>query len=326
MHCPLFSRPSQVQCNAVRCRVRSSNSALARAVCRKCFTSIAIDRARRSSPVVRSCQRSIASVSTASKRRHLLEVLPWLNFIPDTQQVQAERFSFIDFFFLGGGGGWTKPRIEIELVWTHVHCNPVKSMHVKRWSRVTSELRRWRDVLRKRVGLAPNLLDPQARPYPVRNFGDSLFAEGKCTSIISSTKPAEQDRLMLLCTPACDELDPGDSTEWKNRLRLGPCGCFSLHVACRFMETYCHARNNFLRKDWEQTKRFTSGKRKETTRRKKMAEKTPMGGIHQKFERKMVGDTEKRAKHWVHCACSEMNVVRSFDRKFFLRSDFKGSW
>ena len=36
-----------------------------------CFTSIAIDRARRSSPVVRSCQRSIGSVSTASKRRHM---------------------------------------------------------------------------------------------------------------------------------------------------------------------------------------------------------------------------------------------------------------
>ena len=70
------------------------DQATARAVCRKCFTSIAIDRARRSSPVVRSCQRSIASVSTANKRRHVLEVLPWLNFTPDTQQVQAERFSF----------------------------------------------------------------------------------------------------------------------------------------------------------------------------------------------------------------------------------------
>ena len=52
----------------------------------------------------------------------------------------------------------------------------------------------------------------------------------------------------------------------------------------------------------------------------------PMGSIHQKFARKKVGDTEKRAKHWVHCACSEMNVVRSFDRKFFLCLDFKGSW
>ena len=36
------------------------------------FTSIAIDRARRSSPVVRAIsQRSIGSVSTASKRRHM---------------------------------------------------------------------------------------------------------------------------------------------------------------------------------------------------------------------------------------------------------------
>ena len=36
------------------------------------FTSIAIDRARRSSPVVRAiCQRSIGSVSTASKGRHM---------------------------------------------------------------------------------------------------------------------------------------------------------------------------------------------------------------------------------------------------------------
>ena len=36
-----------------------------------CFTSIAIDRARRSSPVARSCQRSIGSVLTANKRRHI---------------------------------------------------------------------------------------------------------------------------------------------------------------------------------------------------------------------------------------------------------------
>ena len=42
-----------------------------------------------------------------------------------------------------------------------------------------------------------------------------------------------------------------------------------------------------------------------------------MGSIHQKFARKKVGDTEKRAKHWVHSPCSEMNVVRSFDRSFF---------
>ena len=51
-----------------------------------------------------------------------------------------------------------------------------------------------------------------------------------------------------------------------------------------------------------------------------------MGAIHQKFAPQKVGDTEKRAKHWVHSACSEMNVVRSFDRKFFLCSDFKGNW
>ena len=42
-----------------------------------------------------------------------------------------------------------------------------------------------------------------------------------------------------------------------------------------------------------------------------------MGSIHQKFARKKVGDTEKRAKHWVRSACSEMNVGRSFDRSFF---------
>ena len=34
----------------------------------------------------------------------------------------------------------------------------------------------------------------------------------------------------------------------------------------------------------------------------------PMGSIHQKFARKKVGDTEKRAKHWVHSACSEIIV------------------
>ena len=84
----------RVKCSACSALSSAIKHATARAVCRKCFTSIAIDRAGRSSPVVRSCQRSIASVSTASKRRHLLEVLPWLNFIPDTQQVQAERFSF----------------------------------------------------------------------------------------------------------------------------------------------------------------------------------------------------------------------------------------
>ena len=49
-----------------------------------------------------------------------------------------------------------------------------------------------------------------------------------------------------------------------------------------------------------------------------------MGPIHQKFACKKVGDTEKCAKLEVECACSEMNVVRSFDRKFFLCSDFKG--
>ena len=41
--------------------------------------------------------------------------------------------------------------------------------------------------------------------------------------------------------------------------------------------------------------------------------------IDQTFARKKVGDAKKRAKHWVHSACSERNVVRSFDRlgKFF---------
>ena len=87
--------------------------------------SIAIDRARRSSPVVRAiCQRSIGSVSTASKRRHMAwccvcmqvnetghaqrlntlkqrprkwffrEEVDFLSSLIDLQQVQAERFSF----------------------------------------------------------------------------------------------------------------------------------------------------------------------------------------------------------------------------------------
>ena len=50
-----------------------------------------------------------------------------------------------------------------------------------------------------------------------------------------------------------------------------------------------------------------------------------MGAIHQNFARKKVGDTERRAKHEVYSAYSDMNVVRSFDRTFFLCSDFKGS-
>ena len=51
-----------------------------------CFTSTAIDHhARRSSPVVRSYDR------------HLPVVVPWLNFTPDPQPVQAERFSFFSF-------------------------------------------------------------------------------------------------------------------------------------------------------------------------------------------------------------------------------------
>ena len=82
MRCPLFSRPSQMQC--MQCAAEC-DQATARAVGLpevfqlSCFTSIAIDRARSSSPVVRSCQGLIAiraSVSTASKRRHPLEVLP----------------------------------------------------------------------------------------------------------------------------------------------------------------------------------------------------------------------------------------------------------
>ena len=95
--CIVLCSRFRVKCSACSCEPSAINQQhvrFAAAVCRKCFTSIAIDRARRSSPVVRSCQRSIASVSTASKRRHLLEVLPWLNFTPDTQQVPAERFSF----------------------------------------------------------------------------------------------------------------------------------------------------------------------------------------------------------------------------------------
>ena len=91
--CIVLCSHVRVKCSACMQCAAGCDQATARAVCRKCFTSIAIDRSRRSSAVVRSCQRSIASVSTASKRRHLLEVLPWLNFTPDTQQVQAERFS-----------------------------------------------------------------------------------------------------------------------------------------------------------------------------------------------------------------------------------------
>ena len=80
-------------CSALAYSAAECDQATARAVCRKCFTSIAIDRARRSSPVVRSCQRSIASVSTASKRCHLLEVLPWLNFTPDNPS-KSKRSAF----------------------------------------------------------------------------------------------------------------------------------------------------------------------------------------------------------------------------------------
>ena len=45
--------------------------------------------------------RKCFDCKSASKRCHLLElveVLPWLNFTPDTQQVPAERFSYTVIF------------------------------------------------------------------------------------------------------------------------------------------------------------------------------------------------------------------------------------
>ena len=77
---------------------------------RKCFMfHLDRDRSRRYmyARVVRSCQRSIRSVLTSSKRLTWPAVAcvcksmklgihsVWTNFTPDPQQVQAERFSFI---------------------------------------------------------------------------------------------------------------------------------------------------------------------------------------------------------------------------------------
>ena len=84
--------------HAVHCRVRSSISTCGLQLqCRKCFTSIAIDRAYSRSSPRRWCDHASdrsQHFRLQAKRRHLLEVLPWLNFTPDTQQVPAERFSF----------------------------------------------------------------------------------------------------------------------------------------------------------------------------------------------------------------------------------------
>ena len=74
--CALLHAACQYASLNVRGACRSSKQAR-RAVCRKCFmfhVDIDRDRSRRSSctcAIMRICQRSIGSVSTASKRRHM---------------------------------------------------------------------------------------------------------------------------------------------------------------------------------------------------------------------------------------------------------------
>ena len=100
MHCPFFSRPSQMQCMqrsalpSTCSRVRSSKSA--------CGLPEVFHVSPRSRSIARvglrrwcdhACDRSQVFRLQANDAIYcLLEVLP---FIPDTQQVQAERFSSI---------------------------------------------------------------------------------------------------------------------------------------------------------------------------------------------------------------------------------------
>ena len=135
--CIVLCSRARVKCSAcaVRCRVRSSNSAcglpevfhvspryrsrsIARVdLCRWC------DHASDRSQVFRLQANDAIS-------RHLLEVLPWLNFTPDTQQVQAERFSLtleqvsVTFrqlpnlpVFCGGRGGGSEQNMGMPVFW-----------------------------------------------------------------------------------------------------------------------------------------------------------------------------------------------------------------
>ena len=141
----------------------------------------------------------------------------------------------------------------------------------------------WRGVMREcvRPVLHDHNLHPQAHPCPVWNSGDSLFAEGKCPSIISNAKQAEQDPYYCARPPACDELDPGYSTEWKKSLTIGASyRCFS--PLCRCLEACCHARNNLTRKDWATNKQkfmatsYPRKKWKRPPKEKILAEKSPI--------------------------------------------------
>ena len=77
----------------------------------------------------------------------------------------------------GGGGVKTKPRIEIEFVWTHAHCNHVKT--TLKWYDIRANSdEMWCVNMSDCPSCADRDLDPLARPCPVWNIGDSLFAEG----------------------------------------------------------------------------------------------------------------------------------------------------
>ena len=102
----------------------------------------------------------------------------------------------------GGGGGFrTKPRIEIEFVWTHAHCSYVKTAlkpcdvrangdETWTWSHPAPPRGTDRDRSRNRWSLC---VLTKMEALPCWNFGD-LFVERNCSLIISRV---QHDRLLV---------------------------------------------------------------------------------------------------------------------------------
>ena len=106
------------------------------------------------------------------------------------KQIVPSHQMVVFLFWTGGwgGGGGTKPRIEIEFVWMHAHCSYVKAMYAPKCVRA---------VMRRDARTCPTPFcadrdpDRQARSCPALwKSGNSLFAKGTCSSIISSTEQA----------------------------------------------------------------------------------------------------------------------------------------
>ena len=93
--------PSRTMANAAPTACRMPVYALvqsikqASAVCRKCFMKHFWQTAYSKIHAIDRDRGEFPSVAIDRVDLYLLEVLPWLNFTPDTQQVQAERFSFL---------------------------------------------------------------------------------------------------------------------------------------------------------------------------------------------------------------------------------------